>query len=635
MLFRSKAHTGPLPEGVLGATNYKKAQSDWFDQLRAQGFDSWVPEGQNVAVILKDPTAIKSAIGNVGTFDPANADIGKAEGGAAEHPLTQDVYHGTQHDFPAFREGLKNRAEYMPSLMLGTHVARDPAIASNEYFTQRDPDKGGHVMPLKTYPDEKFFEIPQKKPNGMLEHDDYAVEKAVKLHAFQKRPDVLALALMQDENISFEKAMEGAEKLVRGESWTTPRQVEFKDLHDLVYSGFSPHFPSPAARVHAVRSFRDHLIKQGYAGVKYINTADDETSGARDKVCYIAFDKPTKEGYYPLRGRFAAMNPADKADPDLMKSEGGMVEKADGGGIDKDPLRPKGEWSMVHSKSPWGGEWRKFPFVKNPTADDIHRLMDMEGENVVRGIHNDVNGEMYAFPGSLLHEQGITLTNMKAGQHGTITRTHIERSKGKLYSNDKHTMARLHRVDGGPIDAYHGSPHDFDKFDFSKIGTGEGAQAFGHGLYLAGNPDVARNYRQHLAGTKAGLRHNGKPLPFTWAGGRGPENDMLQRLAKDYGLTYADEGRTMLEEDEQRQAAHLAFTMTSVHKPPEVHRRLAKLRDKLSNGRLEYVPPGRLYDVRLHADPESLLDLDVPLGDQSARVKKALDRKSTRLNSSH
>ena len=37
------------------------------------------------------------------------------------------------------------------------------------------------------------------------------------------------------------------------------------------------------------------------------------------------------------------------------------------------------------------------------------------------------------------------------------------------------------------IRAYHGSPHDFDKFDLSKIGTGEGAQAYGHGLYFAEN----------------------------------------------------------------------------------------------------------------------------------------------------
>src|SRR5258706_8248564 len=35
----------------------------------------------------------------------------------------------------------------------------------------------------------------------------------------------------------------------------------------------------------------------------------------------------------------------------------------------------------------------------------------------------------------------------------------------------------------GPITAYHGSPHDFDRFDLSRIGTGEGAQAYGHGLY--------------------------------------------------------------------------------------------------------------------------------------------------------
>ena len=42
------------------------------------------------------------------------------------------------------------------------------------------------------------------------------------------------------------------------------------------------------------------------------------------------------------------------------------------------------------------------------------------------------------------------------------------------------------------IKAYHGSPHDFDKFDMSKIGTGEGAQAYGHGLYLAENEATAK-----------------------------------------------------------------------------------------------------------------------------------------------
>jgi hypothetical protein len=50
-----------------------------------------------------------------------------------------------------------------------------------------------------------------------------------------------------------------------------------------------------------------------------------------------------------------------------------------------------------------------------------------------------------------------------------------------------------------PIRAYHGSPHSFDQFSLDKIGTGEGAQAYGHGLYFAGSEDVARWYRDALA----------------------------------------------------------------------------------------------------------------------------------------
>ncbi len=47
--------------------------------------------------------------------------------------------------------------------------------------------------------------------------------------------------------------------------------------------------------------------------------------------------------------------------------------------------------------------------------------------------------------------------------------------------------------------AYHGSPHMFEKFALSKIGTGEGAQAYGHGLYFAENPRVADSYRKILS----------------------------------------------------------------------------------------------------------------------------------------
>ena len=44
--------------------------------------------------------------------------------------------------------------------------------------------------------------------------------------------------------------------------------------------------------------------------------------------------------------------------------------------------------------------------------------------------------------------------------------------------------------------AYQGSPHKFDALDPSKIGTGEGGQMFGHGMYVAENPRVAKGYQK-------------------------------------------------------------------------------------------------------------------------------------------
>lgn len=61
------------------------------------------------------------------------------------------------------------------------------------------------------------------------------------------------------------------------------------------------------------------------------------------------------------------------------------------------------------------------------------------------------------------------------------------------------------RKQAGAI-VYHGSPHKFDKFDMSKIGTGEGAQAYGHGLYFAESPAVATDYATKLS--SAGLAKN-------------------------------------------------------------------------------------------------------------------------------
>lgn len=55
--------------------------------------------------------------------------------------------------------------------------------------------------------------------------------------------------------------------------------------------------------------------------------------------------------------------------------------------------------------------------------------------------------------------------------------------------------------------AFHGSPYRFDKFSLDHMGKGEGAQAYGWGLYFAGNRSIAEWY-------KDGLSIGGTPLDF-------------------------------------------------------------------------------------------------------------------------
>ena len=66
------------------------------------------------------------------------------------------------------------------------------------------------------------------------------------------------------------------------------------------------------------------------------------------------------------------------------------------------------------------------------------------------------------------------------------------------------------------LTVYHGTPHTLPptknnplgEFDASKIGTGEGAAAYGHGIYVAQSPGVAKSYAINLGGKEANLINN-------------------------------------------------------------------------------------------------------------------------------
>jgi hypothetical protein len=143
------------------------------------------------------------------------------------------------------------------------------------------------------------------------------------------------------------------------------------------------------------------------------------------------------------------------------------------------------------------------------------------------------------------------------------------------------------------IKAYHGSPHSFDKFSMDKIGTGEGAQAYGHGLYFAENEGVAKGYRDTLTksstdGAQTRLKKAGGDVDAAIA-------DLQGRIAnyRDNGAPqYAD----AIEEDLR---ALVKFKETG-----------------------EWTP-GSMYEVNIDADPNAFLDWDKPLSEQPEAVRKS------------
>jgi hypothetical protein len=61
----------------------------------------------------------------------------------------------------------------------------------------------------------------------------------------------------------------------------------------------------------------------------------------------------------------------------------------------------------------------------------------------------------------------------------------------------------MQNVPIGNMIAYHGTPHEIQgAFDLKKVGTGQGAQSYGHGMYFAEAPAVAKIYQAALSDTK-------------------------------------------------------------------------------------------------------------------------------------
>jgi hypothetical protein len=161
---------------------------------------------------------------------------------------------------------------------------------------------------------------------------------------------------------------------------------------------------------------------------------------------------------------------------------------------------------------------------------------------------------------------------------------------------------------------WHGSPHKFDRFDSSKIGTGEGAQAYGHGLYLAEKQGVADSYRRTLTAGVPDVYVNGRRLSG------GALNTAANQLAETKDVITRDDLRRHLT-DRLADAIDSTSPYAAAH-AKELREALKKLQGA-KEVRVDFDGAGgALYKVDLPDEQiAKMLDWDKPLSQQAPEVQ--------------
>lgn len=187
------------------------------------------------------------------------------------------------------------------------------------------------------------------------------------------------------------------------------------------------------------------------------------------------------------------------------------------------------------------------------------------------------------------------------------------------------------------LDVYHGSPHRFPpternllgEFDANKIGTGEGAQAYGHGLYLAEAPMVAKGYQLALAPEKNVTSLTDK-AKFVRVGDKSINPDTFDvdisqelidaaKLGKNEFINFANQRKSRWQELANDES--YKFRTYAQDKLSE-YNNLIKEADKSG---VTYTGGGNLYKVDLpDAMIPKMLDYEKHLSEQSDQVQKIL-----------
>lgn len=153
--------------------------------------------------------------------------------------------------------------------------------------------------------------------------------------------------------------------------------------------------------------------------------------------------------------------------------------------------------------------------------------------------------------------------------------------------------------------AFHGTPHRFERFSTDKVGSGEGAQTFGWGLYFAGKREVAEHYRKTISGdgflVAGGAVFDPGSLQHLNVRVLAREGDLDRAIAKALEIAESDSPVALLARDDLRLLQAI------------------KERGGITKN------PGLLYEVEIPEEGRMLL-WDKPLSAHPETVREALKR---------
>lgn len=172
--------------------------------------------------------------------------------------------------------------------------------------------------------------------------------------------------------------------------------------------------------------------------------------------------------------------------------------------------------------------------------------------------------------------------------------------------------------------AYKGSRVNYEKESTDFIGTGEGSQVHGWGLYYAKNKNIAEDYRKFLASPKRNMTYDGVKIKDTEISKIVPMDDIFNTLVlkgKDEALKLLDERKQKSEKDvKTKKSAFLTRAGERFLKEYETYK---KIISNVDNSKFDNYNYGQLFEVDI-PENDVLLDEDKPLNEQPKIVKQAI-----------